>query len=83
MFFVLILSPVEQYGFLYFTDGAGDIDFSWACFNAVKHRPAAPNTVPLVEDFQPILRRLIAVIKDEAMGLHDGCWSKVVLICPE
>lgn len=70
-------------GLFHLADGAGDLDAARAGWRAVIDGSAAPHAVRIGEDIQSLIKDLIAVIKDEAVRLHNGRRPDVLAVGPE
>jgi hypothetical protein len=90
--FMLILSalggiagqslPVQD-RLLHLADRLGDLDLARAGLGAVEDRAAAPDALAVVQDLQPLGRRLVAAVEDEAVRVHDRRRADEVLVRPE
>ena len=68
---------------LYLCDCTGYLDSTRAGFGAVEGGTAAPDTFLVVQDVQAKLGLVVAAVEDEAVSVHDSCWTKVLTVCPE
>ena len=68
---------------LHLADGFGDADLARAGLGAVEDGAAAPHAFAVVQDLQPLVRRVVADVEDEAVGVHDGRGAHEVLVGPE
>ena len=59
-------------GPLDFFDCLGDLDFTRACFCAVKNGMAAPDPKLLIKDLQAFISAAVPVVKYKPMGVNDG-----------
>src|SRR4051794_21846608 len=63
-------------------DGLGDLDATGAGIGAVEGGAAAPYTLGVGQDLQPLLRSLVARVEDEPVGIDDGGRSDVGIVGP-
>src|SRR6201999_2606853 len=64
-------------------DCLGHLDATRAGLRAVECGPAAPDTVDLVEDVQPLGGTLVAAVEDEPVRVDDGRRPEVAALVPE
>jgi hypothetical protein len=64
-------------------DCFGDFNTPRARLGAVEGGAAAPHAFFVVQNVQANLGTLITGVKNEPVGVHDGCGAKVLAIGPE
>src|SRR6478735_10736548 len=58
------------------------LDSARTGLRAVERRAAAPDSVDLVEDVQPLGGRLVAAVEDEPVCVDDRCGAEVRTLAP-
>jgi len=74
--------PAVEDGPLDLLDGLGDLDVAGARVRAVERRAAPEHAGALVEDLEPLARRLVARVEDEAVGVDDRGGADIRLVAP-
>jgi len=67
--------------FLHLADGLGDLDLAGAGLGAVEDGAAAPHALAVVQPLQPLARRVVAAVEDEAVRVHDRGGAEHRCIC--